>query len=52
MPAAGIKSTRVPRMGSSLRATLPKTHLRHTYMKLSPTSRSSAIKRATSLGIL
>ena len=29
-----------------------KTHLRHTYMKLGATSRSSAIKRATSLGIL
>ena len=29
-----------------------KTHLRHAYMKLDATSRSSAIKRATSLGIL
>jgi LuxR family maltose regulon positive regulatory protein len=29
-----------------------KTHLRHTYMKLGATSRSSAIKRAASLGIL
>ena len=29
-----------------------KTHLRHAYMKLGATSRSSAIKRATSLGIL
>jgi LuxR family transcriptional regulator, maltose regulon positive regulatory protein len=29
-----------------------KTHLRHTYMKLGATSRSSAIKRANSLGIL
>ncbi len=29
-----------------------KTHLRHTYMKLGVTSRSSAIKRATSLGLL
>jgi LuxR family maltose regulon positive regulatory protein len=29
-----------------------KTHLRHTYMKLGATSRTSAIKRATSLGIL
>ena len=29
-----------------------KTHLRHAYMKLGVTSRSSAIKRATSLGIL
>ncbi|MGH3173469.1 MAG: response regulator transcription factor, partial [Streptosporangiaceae bacterium] len=29
-----------------------KTHLRHAYMKLDVTSRSSAIKRATSLGIL
>ena len=29
-----------------------KTHLRHVYMKLGATSRSSAVKRATSLGIL
>jgi len=29
-----------------------KTHLRHAYMKLDATSRSSAIKRATTLGIL
>ena len=29
-----------------------KTHLRHAYMKLGVTSRSSAIKRATSLGVL
>ena len=29
-----------------------KTHLRHIYMKLGATSRSSAIKRATSLGVL
>ena len=29
-----------------------KTHLRHAYMKLGVTSRSAAIKRATSLGIL
>ena len=29
-----------------------KTHLRRAYMKLGATSRSSAIKRATSLGIL
>ena len=29
-----------------------KTHLRHAYMKLGATSRSSAIKRAASLGIL
>jgi LuxR family transcriptional regulator, maltose regulon positive regulatory protein len=29
-----------------------KTHLRHAYMKLGVTSRSSAVKRATSLGIL
>jgi LuxR family maltose regulon positive regulatory protein len=29
-----------------------KTHLRHAYMNLGVTSRSSAIKRATSLGIL
>ena len=29
-----------------------KTHVRHAYMKLGATSRSSAIKRATSLGIL
>jgi LuxR family transcriptional regulator, maltose regulon positive regulatory protein len=29
-----------------------KTHLRHTYMKLGVTSRSSAVKRATLLGIL
>src|SRR5689334_2860500 len=29
-----------------------KTHLRHAYMKLGVTSRSSAIKRATTLGIL
>ena len=29
-----------------------KTHLRHTYMKLGATSRSTAVKRATSLGIL
>ncbi len=29
-----------------------KTHLRHTYMKLGVTSRSSAIKRATSLGLI
>ena len=29
-----------------------KTHLRHTYMKLGVTSRSSAVKRATSLGLL
>ena len=29
-----------------------KTHLRHAYMKLGATSRSSAVKRATSLGIL
>jgi LuxR family maltose regulon positive regulatory protein len=29
-----------------------KTHLRHAYMKLGVTSRSSALKRATSLGIL
>ncbi len=29
-----------------------KTHLRHTYMKLGVTSRSSASKRATSLGLL
>ena len=29
-----------------------KTHLRHVYVKLGATSRSSAIKRATSLGIL
>ena len=29
-----------------------KTHLRHTYMKLGVTSRSSAVERATSLGLL
>jgi LuxR family transcriptional regulator, maltose regulon positive regulatory protein len=29
-----------------------KTHLRHAYMKLGVTSRSAAVKRATSLGIL
>jgi LuxR family maltose regulon positive regulatory protein len=29
-----------------------KTHLRHTYMKLGVTSRSSAVKRAASLGLL
>jgi LuxR family maltose regulon positive regulatory protein len=29
-----------------------KTHLRRAYMKLGATSRSSAVKRATSLGIL
>jgi len=29
-----------------------KTHLRHAYMKLGATSRSSAVKRATTLGIL
>jgi len=29
-----------------------KTHLRHAYTKLGVTSRSSAVKRATSLGIL
>ncbi len=29
-----------------------KTHLRHTYMKLGVDSRSSAVKRATSLGLL
>jgi LuxR family maltose regulon positive regulatory protein len=29
-----------------------KTHLRHAYMKLGVTSRSSAVKRATSLGLL
>ena len=29
-----------------------KTHLRHSYMKLGVTSRSAAIKRATSLGLL
>jgi LuxR family transcriptional regulator, maltose regulon positive regulatory protein len=29
-----------------------KTHLRHAYMKLGVTSRSSAVKRATTLGIL
>ena len=29
-----------------------KTHLRHAYMKLGVTSRSSAVRRATSLGIL
>ena len=29
-----------------------KTHLRHTYMKLGVTSRSSAIKRATAIGLL
>ena len=29
-----------------------KTHLRHAYLKLGATSRSSAVKRATSLGIL
>ena len=29
-----------------------KTHLRHAYMKLGVTSRSSAVKRATLLGIL
>jgi LuxR family maltose regulon positive regulatory protein len=29
-----------------------KTHLRHAYMKLGVASRSSAVKRATSLGIL
>jgi LuxR family transcriptional regulator, maltose regulon positive regulatory protein len=29
-----------------------KTHLRHAYMKLGVTSRSSAVKRATSLGVL
>ena len=29
-----------------------KTHLRHTYMKLGVSSRSSAVKRATSLGLL
>ena len=29
-----------------------KTHLRHSYMKLGVTSRSGAIKRATSLGLL
>ena len=29
-----------------------KTHLRRTYMKLGVTSRSAAVKRATSLGIL
>ena len=29
-----------------------KTHLRHAYMKLGATSRSSAVKRAASLGIL
>jgi LuxR family transcriptional regulator, maltose regulon positive regulatory protein len=29
-----------------------KTHLRHTYMKLGVTSRSAAVKRATSLGLL
>jgi len=29
-----------------------KTHLRRAYMKLGVTSRSSAIKRATTLGIL
>jgi LuxR family maltose regulon positive regulatory protein len=29
-----------------------KTHLRHAYMKLGVTSRSSALKRATSLGVL
>ena len=29
-----------------------KTHLRHTYMKLGVNSRSSAVKRASSLGLL
>lgn len=29
-----------------------KTHVRHAYMKLGASSRSSAVKRATSLGIL
>ena len=29
-----------------------KTHLRHTYMKLGATSRATAVKRATSLGLL
>lgn len=29
-----------------------KTHLRHAYLKLGVTSRTSAIKRATTLGIL
>jgi LuxR family maltose regulon positive regulatory protein len=29
-----------------------KTHLRHSYMKLGVTSRSSAIARATTLGLL
>ena len=29
-----------------------KTHLRHTYMKLGVDSRSSAVRRATSLGLL
>ena len=29
-----------------------KTHLRHTYMKLGVSSRSAAVKRATSMGII
>ena len=29
-----------------------KTHLRHTYMKLGVTSRTAAVKRATSIGII
>jgi LuxR family transcriptional regulator, maltose regulon positive regulatory protein len=41
-------------MASDLNVSLNtvKTHLRHTYMKLGVTSRSSAVKRATSLGLL
>ena len=29
-----------------------KTHLRHTYMKLGVTSRTAAVKRATSIGVI